>query len=356
MKKNISIALVMLLAFGAMTASADTDSATISSSGVVSSPSTPLVENGLPVQLHYNDNDVRPMEKNIPGTGDRMYTGGTPCFDERTGKNLCDKNGLIPKPPVRKDIPTINAGFKDARQEAQAERKDFRAEATTAAKNLRVEVKENRADVRGDFKELRVGTTAEIKDMRGEVKLMMASGTPIQIKEMRDQMEERAKALRASTTVARAEMKDEALKKRLEIAHKQAELVNKRIEAAIERVQTLTNRLSTSLNNLSTKGVNVDASRAKLAEATAKLDIARAKAAEIKLATEATFASETPKEALKEVQGLVKEGTTIIQAAHKNVAEAISLVKPGINKQATTTTSVTATTNTDATATATTTQ
>lgn len=271
---------------------------------------------------------------------ERMYAGGTPCFDERTGKNICNGTSTVPglKPvPIRAEI---NA--KELREEGKA----FRASTTQERKDLRGEIRDNRMQVEREIKDLRANATATIKNMREEMKLMIASGTPAQIKEMREEMEKRAKELRASTTAKRAEIKDEAMKKRLEIAHKQAELVNKRLDAAIERVAELANRTGKALDTLATKGVNVDASRAKLAEAKVKLDLARTKAAEVKLAMETAFASTTPKDSLNEIQSLVKEGTSIVQGAHKLVAEAISLVKPGLNKPRATTTAPATTTGT----------
>ena len=266
MKKNINIAIVVFFAFGAMSASAQT-----------------------------------------AGTEGRMYSGGTPCFDESTGKYVCD-----PATGVRPTAP-------------HTETKGSRAEADAKAKALRqtqqASFGEKARDMRSERKDMRASTTAAIKDMRGEMKIN------------REEMEARAKALRASTTAVLIDMKDQAMKKRLEIAHKRTDFVNARLVAAINRMQTLANRMSTALDNLATKGVNVDASRAKIANARLKLDEARTKAAAIKLAIETAFARATLKIELDKVQPLIKDEEETIQAAHHFIAEAISLVKPGLNKQ-----------------------
>lgn len=167
----------------------------------------------------------------------------------------------------------------------------------------------------------------------------------------REEMEARAKALRASTTAANQKIKDGALKKRIEVARKQTELVSKRLEAAIARVQKLSERVAERLTKLEAEGVNTTISRGHLAEAKTKLDEARIKATALKLVIETAFANVTvnasstttpgtaPKNAMKEVQEAVKEVTKVIQEAHKHVALSISTVKPGQNKprQATTT-------------------
>lgn len=173
----------------------------------------------------------------------------------------------------------------------------------------------------------------------------------------RELMEKRAEALRASTTAARANIKDEAMKKRFAVARKQTELVTKRLEAAIARVQKLSDRVSERLNKLETEGVNVSVSRSHLANAKVKLEEARTKTAAVKLAIETIYANATatsgaatttPKHVFKDVQGLVKDATKSIQEAHRDVALAISNVKPGLNKPRPATT--TATTNSTTTA------
>lgn len=158
----------------------------------------------------------------------------------------------------------------------------------------------------------------------------------------REQMERRAMELRASTTAARANIKDAAEKRRLEIARKQTELISKRLEAAIVRVQKLSDRVAERLNKLEADGVNVTVSRDYISQAKTKLEEARTKAAAVKLAIETAFASTTPKEAMKGVQDSLKDATKTIHEAQRSVAGAISSAKPGLNRaRATTTTSTT---------------
>ncbi|MBI5798729.1 MAG: hypothetical protein HZB10_02255 [Candidatus Yonathbacteria bacterium] len=154
-------------------------------------------------------------------------------------------------------------------------------------------------------------------------------------------------------------------------AQKQIELAVKRLNAAIARVQRLSDRVAERLNKLEKEGYTVTASRAYLAEAKVKLDDARAKVEAIKTAslpivastatstevsvdTTTTPATVTPKQALKNVQAIVKDITKVIQSAHNSVARAISSIKPGQNKPthvATSTTAITATTTSTSTAT-----
>ncbi|MGB2580312.1 MAG: hypothetical protein WBC83_01305 [Minisyncoccia bacterium] len=180
----------------------------------------------------------------------------------------------------------------------------------------------------------------------------------------REEMEARAKMLRASTTAANLKIKDVAQKKRIEVARKQTNIVNKRLEAAIDRVQKLSDRVAERLTKLETEGVNTMVSRGHLAEAKTKLDEARIKAATLKLTIETAFANvivnvsstttpgTAPKNAMKDVQEAVKEVAKVIQEAHKHVALSISTVKPGQNKpRPATTTQTTAPATTSATTT-----
>ncbi len=189
-------------------------------------------------------------------------------------------------------------------------------------------------------------TQAQKIQEAARVKALNASTTLIR-KEIRDIRGE----IKASTTEMRANIKDKVAEKRLEIAKKQAALVLKRLETAIERVQKLSDRVSDRLTKLEAEGVTTTISRGHLAEAKTKLDEATAKIATIKTATDTALASQTPKEEMKKVQGLVKDTAKTIQDAHRHVALAISTVKPGLNKPrpatttpATTTSATTATT------------
>lgn len=325
MKKNFSFALVAATALFAITASAQATA--------MPNPQPPMVggdrdAHGCIGSAGYSWNDAkqqctRPWE-------DSASTGTA------TTNHIINPVGGAPEKAVGVKPLPIRAGIGQ-------ERKAFVASTTAQMKDLRAEVKDNRMQAKTELGALRASTTVIIKDMRNEMRAAFASTTPPQRKDMRQQFEEQAKELRASTTAARQGIKDEALKNRLDIAHKQTDIVNARLDAAIVRIQTLEDRTGVALTNLAAKGVNVDASRAKLTEAATKLDSARTQVAAIKLAFESAFASSTPKIALDAVQPLVKEATKTIQAAHDLVAQAISLVKPGLNKERPATTTATTT-------------
>lgn len=195
-------------------------------------------------------------------------------------------------------------------------------------------------------KALRAGTVVP-KQTQGSSfgeKARLGATTTAAMKANREEMEKRAKEMRGEVEKKRAGIMDEQKKKRLEIARKKTELVSKRLEHAIARVQKLSDRVAERLNKLEAEGVTTTVSRGHLAEAKTKLDEARTKAAGVKLAIETAFAKvtldttatttpgTTPKNAMKEVQEAVKETVKVIQEAHKHVALAISTVKPGQNK------------------------
>lgn len=301
--KKINIALIALLAFGAVSVSAQRgDGNTDTQHDVTTNPSTGTA--GLP-----------PLPPKPPA----------PPAGIRPPMPPVQQKGVRPEiREVRKDIKDARIEIKDARKDIRNETKDMRASAAAARKDMRGETKENRMETIEQIKALRATTTEARKNIREE-------------------MESRSKELRASTTLARVNMKDEAQKKRLEIARKQTELVSTRLVAATERVQKLSDRVSTTLITLEGKGVDVAVARAHIADATVKLDEARTKVAGVKLAIETAFVGATPKESMKGVQDLVKDTAKTIQDAHDAVAKAISSIKPGQNRAQATTTTGTAT-------------
>lgn len=128
--------------------------------------------------------------------------------------------------------------------------------------------------------------------------------------------------------------------KRLEAARKQLTMTTARLNAALDRVQTLADRTNSRLLKLSTEGGNVAVSRQYLANAKVKLDEARAKIAIAKAAGDAALTATQPTKnnaAMKKVESFVKDATKTIQAAQNLVAKAIANLKPGYNKQSTTT-------------------
>lgn len=298
--KKMNLALVALLTIatlGAGVASAETNETGICQADAKVCPNgTSVGRTGPNCEFVCGTTgEVKPLLKPVPMpinfvpgasrvNDGRAYTGGTPCFDEATGVNRC----------------------KEVRQDINTARKDIRASTTQIRKDVRIEMKDNRAE-----------------------------------------MEARAKDKRVEVEKKRAEIKDEQQKKRLEIARKQTELVTRRLEAAIERVQKLSDRVSERLTKLEANGVNTTVSRGHIAEAKTKLDEARTKTAAVKLAVETALASatasSTPKDAMKNVQSLVKDTANTIQEAHRHVALSISTIKPGINKPRPATTTATTT-------------
>lgn len=129
--------------------------------------------------------------------------------------------------------------------------------------------------------------------------------------------------------------------KRLEAARRELTKTIERLNAALDRVQTLADRTNSRLLKLSTEGGNVAVSRKYLADAKVKLDEARAKIAIAKAAGDAALTATQPSKnnaAMKKVESFVKDATKTIQAAQNLVAKAISNLKPGYNRQPSTTT------------------
>lgn len=353
MNKKINIAIIVLLTFGAGAVSAEAlmlegvgvactqeaklcqDGTYVSRTGpnceftrcgtVISSPTAPIMPN--------------PPTISDPGSGGEggwSYTGGTPCFDETTGKDTCVNNQSRPSPVAMPND-------------------DIRSTTFTAEDKIRGwyygDKNQKKPGTPADWLVRNAGTRSAQWFNPGLTTKKPLNTTNLPPKPItgmppisrpgisnegtvsREEMEARAKSLRASTTVATQKTKDGAQKKRIEVARKQTELVNKRLESAINRVQKLSDRISEKLSSLEKEGVDVSTPRLHIAEVKIKLDNARTKVAAVKLAVEAIFADTDQKDAIKNVQTLVTDATIAIKDAHSSVAKAISSIKPGINKQ-----------------------
>ncbi|MFZ2832008.1 MAG: hypothetical protein WAZ40_02550 [Minisyncoccia bacterium] len=299
MNKHINIALVAMIALGAFSAQAQTAVTTSvdASVGSTVAPTTASVEAGTTITTPPQPPLGRPIMPLLPG-----------------------KEGVIP--PQKTLPPKLQPG------QPGMMRAMMNTNGTTTQPGLPPKPLQPGIGVRAIMIDARASSTAIRKEAFAGVK------------DARQEMQIQTQALRASTTAARAVVKDEAQKKRLEIAHLKTDFITQRINAAIERVQKLSDRVSVALDQMSAKGVNVTDSRARLVEANARLDEARTKSASVELAIETAFASSTPKVGLQGVQVLVKEVTKTIQEAHRHVAEALSSIKPGLNKPRPATTTV----------------
>jgi len=306
MNKKINIALIALLTFGAGVVSAETNDGMVvcTADAMVCPDGTSVGRTGPNCEFVCGGTTAGTITSNIPA-----FT----AEDKMRGWYYGDKNQKKPGTPA--DWLVRNAGTRSA----QWYNPGITAEKSINTTNLPPKPT--------------IGVPPVPRPGTSNVGAVTTS---------REEMEARAKALRASTTIATQKIKDEVQKKRIEVARKHTELVNKRLEAAIDRVQKLSDRVSEKLNSLEKEGVNVSISRSHIAEAKTKLDDALTKVAAVKLAVEAIFANTDQKDTVKYVQTLVKDATTAIKDAHSSVAKAISSVKPGINKQmpATTTTGI----------------
>lgn len=317
MNKNISTALVALVAFTGMTASAQVG-----------------------------------INTNVEASASTTSMSGEAATGASTGATITEKrqHGSL---PIRSDV----------RLEMEAREKARNASTTTPRQTQGATFGEkSKGSAIGDpdfdlLKKMRVDTRAQVAGERKDMRIEMEGN--------RIKMETRAREIHASTTAQHEKIKDQAQKKRLEMARKQVEIVDDRLLKAIERVQKLSNRVAERLTKLEATGVDVTVARGHLAIAKAKLDEARVKAAGVSLVVEMSFASitasitasttagvpasttpaQTAQGAMKSIQEAVKDVAKTIQEAHNHVALAISSIKPGINKgqPATTSTTVTGT-------------
>jgi len=311
MNKNISIALVTLLAFAGVTASAQTGVAT-SLDASVGTTSVGGASTGFTV----TNTGTAPTGTITTTVKQEVRPDETRLQIEAREKMLREK-AMTPKQ-------TQGATFGEkAKAGAPIGDPDFDL-------------------LRKSQLNMQIQASGERKDMR------------IEIKDDRIKMETRARELHASTTAQQEKIKDKAQKKRLEMARKQVEIVDERLKKAIPRVQKLSDRVSEKLIKLEATGVDVTAPRQHLAMAKTKLDEARTKAAGVGLTIQMAFASitasvststtpgATAQNAMKSVQEAVKDVAKTIQEAHNHVALAVSSIKPGINKGPSATTSATA--------------
>ena len=178
---------------------------------------------------------------------------------------------------------------------------------------------------------------ASLEERKGilaeRVNLIRSASSTDEHRMIREEMGQKFKNVRASTTEMRTNIKDEAQKRRFELAHRQTDLIVNKIDTAIDRVQKLSERISGSLDGLESKGVDTASIKEGLVNVNNKLDEARTKSASIKLAMEEAFASETPKESLNAVKDLIKDTQNTIKETFSSLKDIISLVKSNTNNK-----------------------
>lgn len=154
----------------------------------------------------------------------------------------------------------------------------------------------------------------------------------------------KTESARASSTEARASERTDEQTKRVDEARKEVSKIITHLNAAIDRVQKLSDRTVTRINKVSAEGGDVTASKKYLASAAVKLSEARAKVLTIRTTADAALVpgqAAKDKNIMKKLEVLVRDTTKTIDAAHRLVAQAVSSIKPGLNKPRATSTAAT---------------
>lgn len=122
----------------------------------------------------------------------------------------------------------------------------------------------------------------------------------------------------------------EAQKERVKLA---ANTTTRRIEAAFIRIETLSARLTERLTILSDQGLDVSTQRDLLAEANNKIADGRAVLARAKENLDLTLADgEDIRLSYNQFRRTIEESIVLARGAHRDVVEAISLTRMGLNR------------------------
>ncbi len=270
MNKNIGIALLALLAFTGVTASAETDGST---SATVTTTNT-----------------------TTDGTG----TVGLPPKPTLYAQ---------PKPPLNPEL--------RARMEMEAREKAPRAGVMVP--------KQTQGATFGEKARLGATTTEAMKANREEMEK--------RAKEMRGEVEKKRGEIKDEQIKKRLEQarkKTELVNKRLEHAIERVQKLSDRVAERLTKLEAEGVTTTVSRGHLAEAKAKLDEARTKAIGI--KLAIETAFASVPVLATSTTTPGTAQKNVMKDVQEAVKEVAKVIQEAHKHVALAISTVKPGQNK------------------------
>lgn len=173
-------------------------------------------------------------------------------------------------------------------------------------------------------------STGQVREeVRNEVRQMVASTTD-KIKELRDerkvQMEQKLQEIKNRYQEQR----------QTRVAAYMEKMIN-RFNAAATRLETLANRLDSHLTNLETRKVDTIEARALLVTAKTKIQVAKDSIILIQPTADSALQSIDMKATFEGVRQIIDEAKTALKVAHAALVEVIQVLKPGLNKTATTT-------------------
>ena len=159
--------------------------------------------------------------------------------------------------------------------------------------NLKTRTEEHRAEVREN-----------IEERRDEIK---------------SNIEERRAEFASSTALRKAELQDAAKEHILQRAEHFIRLLN----AMLLRFEGFADRIEARIAVLTEEGLDTSEAEAKLAEARTALEEAGDTVSSVETALGEALDSETPREALERVKGLLTEAKQALRAAHEALREAL---------------------------------
>lgn len=201
--------------------------------------------------------------------------------------------------------------------------KDMRVRAQADLEARRKELEQKREDFQNKIQEERSSLKAEMdqkkEDIKNEVEQKKA--------DIKNQMEER----RTSAV--------EAVKDRL---NKFIDNVVERFDAAIERLSKIADRLDSRMTKMEADGIDVSKAKDLMSVARIKIETAKTSISEISLQTQivASSTATTTAEVKASFDGIrssIEKAKNDVKAVRAALSDVISNLKPGLNKQATST-------------------
>lgn len=188
-----------------------------------------------------------------------------------------------------------------------------------------------------DIRTTRASTTETVKEIRKDVRenildLKKGSTTGSTTRAMlKQEIEQRNRAIKETRENARAEIKDEREKRRLAIINAYGDRIIKRLTAAIDRLEKVGDRIQSRIEKVRAAGGNTAAAEAALTSARAELGLATNGLTAVEVALSqlpaATAASTTPQTQFDGIRNAVKDVRDHLQAGLQFLRTAISSLK-----------------------------
>lgn len=193
----------------------------------------------------------------------------------------------------------------------------------------RKEVKDIKMELKNNLKGIRASTTESMKEIKGQYREDMedfrnGSSTATSTREIKRERDEALRILKARTASSTRDLRLEA---KLKIAVAYADRMTERLNAAINRIQKMIDRATSRAAKVKAAGGNTVQVELDLAAASSSLQMARNDVTNFKSVMDQVKNSQNPKDGLQLIKDAANLTEKDIRAAHTSLLKAITGLK-----------------------------